>query len=161
MKILKTFFLFIFILALLPACADKPTVQPTLEPLKMPELQPTVGPGGEKGIMYWQKTLYTSPNPEKFNGEAVDFLGFVYRRPEDPKDVFFVGRLLLDCCYDDALPQGLPVFLAENEQWKDDQWVTVKGHWAQIQNGETLRSVIIPDQIKAADAPEDPYIYNH
>ncbi|HQP45494.1 MAG TPA: hypothetical protein PKV59_01695, partial [Flexilinea sp.] len=67
---------------------------------------------------------------------------------------------LLSCCYDDALPQGLGVYLPDNEKWENDQWVTVKGHWDRIRFGENSRYLIIPESISEAEPPEDPYIYD-
>ncbi len=113
-----------------------------------------------KGILYWQKLLFHAKDPSEYVGKPVEILGFVYRHEEDPENIFFVGRLLLDCCYDDALPQGLPVLLEDNAKWEDDQWILVKGKWDRIKIGDKERNVILPDSIESAEIPNDPYIYS-
>ena len=152
---------------LITGCESAQSTLPTetlireeIEPLLLPESMREPIEDSEKGILYWQKTLYLSDHPEKYIGEPVEVLGFIYRREEDPKEVFFVGRLLLSCCYDDALPQGLGVYMPDNEKWENDQWVTVKGHWDRIRFGENSRYLIIPESISEAEPPEDPYIYD-
>ena len=113
----------------------------------------------EKGILYWQKELFSSEDPSEYSGTPVEILGFIYRHEDDPKEIFFVGRLLLSCCYEDAFPQGLPVLLEDNEEWKNDQWILVKGNWDRQKFGDAERNVIIPETIESVEPPDDPYIY--
>lgn len=137
------------------AVSDKPV---KIAPLNLPGLT-DANDDEEKGIMYWQRTLYGSANGADFVGEPVEITGFVRRLEGDSKDVFFISRNIIYCCINDALPQGLGVFLKENDEYQDGDWYTVRGKWAQIDFDGTLRNMIIPDEIEAADQPDDPFIY--
>lgn len=156
----KIFPMILIFVSLLVLLGSTEAPQPTLEPLLLPEsMLETADDDAEKGILYWQKTLFRTTEPEKYIGEPVEVLGFIYRREDDPEEVMFVGRMLLSCCYDDVIPQGLPVYLEDNEAWEDDEWVLVKGHWDRIDFDGTIRNMIIPESIEPTEIPEDPYIY--
>ena len=137
-----------------PEPSDKPV---KIAPLTLPGLTDT--DDEEKGILYWQKTLYGSANAADFVGEAVEVTGFVHRRENDSDKVFFIARNIVYCCVNDAFPQGLGVYLEDNDEYKDGDWYAVRGKWAQIDFDGTLRNMIIPESIEPAEEPEDPYIY--
>ena len=135
--------------------SDKPV---HIAPLNLPGLT-DVDENEEKGILYWQKTLYGSANAADFVGEPVEVTGFVHRLENDSEDVFFIARNIVYCCVNDAFPQGLGVFLEDNDKYEEGDWYTVRGKWAQIDFDGKLRNMIIPDSIETAEEPEDPYIY--
>lgn len=138
-----------------PISDDQPT---KIGALELPSLT-AVDDDEEKGIIYWQKRIFGSANGSEFVGEPVEVLGFVQRKEGDSKDVFFVSRRAVFCCVNEAEPQGLGVYLKNNRQYKDDEWVIVSGKWAQVDFDGTLRNLIIPEKIEKTEAPEDPFIY--
>lgn len=137
------------------AASDKPV---TVGALELPSLS-AVSDDEEKGIIYWQKRIFGSANGGEFVGEPVEVLGFVERKEGDSEDVFFVSRRAVFCCVNEAEPQGLGVYLKDNDQYKDDEWVVVTGKWAQIDFDGTVRNLIIPEKIEEAEEPDDPFIY--
>jgi uncharacterized repeat protein (TIGR03943 family) len=151
-------FIIQFIVMFLLISFSNPTV--TVQKMNIDSKAEGIEEESPKGIIYWQKLLYNAKDPSEYLGKPVEILGFVYRHEEDPENIFFVGRLLLDCCYDDALPQGLPVLLEDNAKWENDQWILVKGKWDRIKVGDKERNVILPETIEKAEIPDDPYIYS-
>lgn len=156
-KILILCLAFIATLSLTGFQSNKPA---KVEPLQLPSLFDVKDeiPNEEKSILDWQRALYGSADPDAYEGADVEVFGFVYRLENDPAEVFFVGRKVIWCCYDDAVPQGLGVYLEENEEYEDGDWLIVKGKWARMDFGERVRYMIIPESIERADAPETEYL---
>lgn len=96
---------------------------------------------------------------DAFIGKQVEITGFVYRTDEMNDQQFAVGRFAMTCCSADAAPYGVFSEFAAANQYKDDEWVTVKGTIGKTVFNEMEIMKIDVTSIKRSEASEEPYVY--
>ena len=95
---------------------------------------------------------------EKYEGYTVVIKGFVYRDPEiQEKCDFALVRLSMWCCAADLSPIGFLVNNGGTVDFRDDDWVLVKGIFGISEDGQSL--ILKAQGIEAAEKPEEEYVY--
>ena len=95
---------------------------------------------------------------EKYEGYTVIMKGFVYRDPDIQKKCdFALVRLSMWCCAADLSPMGFLVDSGKAQDFKDDDWVAVKGVFGISGDGESL--ILKAQSVEAAEKPEEEYVY--
>ena len=113
---------------------------------------------GEKTIVDWL-VEFQRQEPTAFTGEEASVVGFVYRDERFGEDSFLVGRFILSCCVADASPVGLVVRWPSALELPTDQWVEVQGHF-EVSTFDGLEiPILVADDIKLIDPPNNPYLY--
>ncbi|MCM8817881.1 MAG: hypothetical protein NC915_00105 [Candidatus Omnitrophica bacterium] len=129
--------------------------------------------GKYKKLTIKQLLSFLKSKPEQINGKDVVVEGMVYKENEK----FMLIRFLITCCAADATPLGIEVEykgmkeepkdyeethpipknieFKEKEEFKNDDWVKVKGK-VKIENDKI---VIYAESIEKINQPIDPYLY--
>ena len=95
---------------------------------------------------------------EKYEGYTVVMKGFIYRDPEIEKECdFALVRLSMWCCAADLTPIGFFVDCDGKLDYKDDDWVVVKGTFEINADDDSL--MLKAQSIEAAEKPEEEYVY--
>ncbi len=107
---------------------------------------------------YYAWLYELSSNSQKYEGYTVIMKGFIYRDPEIEKECdFALVRLSMWCCAADLTPIGFLVDWDQDLEFKDDDWVVVKGTFGITADGESL--ILKAQTIKAAEKPKEEYVY--
>ena len=95
---------------------------------------------------------------EKYGGYTVVMKGFIYKDPEIEKiSDFALVRLSMWCCAADLSPIGFLVDCSGILDFKEDDWVVVKGTLEASADGETL--MLKAQSIDKAEKPATEYVY--
>lgn len=95
---------------------------------------------------------------EKYEGYTVVMKGFIYKDPEIEKiSDFALVRLSMWCCAADLSPIGFLVDCSGILDFKEDDWVVVKGTLEASADGETL--MLKAQSIDKAEKPATEYVY--
>lgn len=95
---------------------------------------------------------------EKYIGYTVVIKGFIYRDSDIlKKGDFALVRLSMWCCSADLTPMGFIVKSDKKVDFKDDDWVTVKGKLGISADGNSI--TLEAQSIQAAEKPKQEYIY--
>lgn len=95
---------------------------------------------------------------EKYEGYTVVVKGFIYKDPEIEKiSDFALVRLSMWCCAADLSPIGFLVDCSGTLDFKEDDWVVVKGALEASTDGETL--MLKAQSIDRAEKPATEYVY--
>ncbi|MGB7085225.1 MAG: TIGR03943 family protein [Phormidesmis sp.] len=114
----------------------------------------------DRSIIDWIRLVNVYPEPDEYEGEAVNVKGFVLYPPEWPEGYLMVSRFVLTCCAADAYPVGLPVKLTDSqERYPTDSWLEVSGQIVTETLNERRQLVIAPTNITAIEEPKNPYEY--
>jgi uncharacterized repeat protein (TIGR03943 family) len=118
-------------------------------------------PKEKYNVLDWVIEFQSVKDPATFTGQEAELVGFVYRYPGLEDDMFMVSRFIISCCAADAVPVGIIVRWPNADDFPDDAWVVVRGHF----EPGTLRGEPAPDPIMVADSvesteiPKQPYLY--
>lgn len=113
-----------------------------------------------KNLLDWWQTLRTSANPaQELAGQTVNVTGFVYHDERFGNDAFMVTRYVVSCCVADASPLGLVVDWPQAPEFKDDQWIEVKGTFAPSTIEAWHLPVLVAESVTPITAPNQPYLY--
>lgn len=96
-----------------------------------------------------------------YKGQSIELTGFVYEAPNNPlpRDMFYLGRLVISCCVIDASPYALPIKTGNFERYPADTWLKVNGKLVVADVNGTYLLVIEPKNIIKIDDPNKPYEY--
>ena len=95
---------------------------------------------------------------EKYEGYTVVMKGFIYKDPEIEKiSDFALVRLSMWCCAADLSPIGFLIDCSGTLDFKEDDWVVVKGTLEASTDGETL--MLKAQSIDRAEKPATEYVY--
>lgn len=95
---------------------------------------------------------------EKYEGYTVVMKGFIYKDPEIEKiSDFALVRLSMWCCAADLSPIGFLVDCSGILDFKEDDWVVVKGTLEASADGETL--MLKAQSIDKTEKPATEYVY--
>jgi len=99
-------------------------------------------------------------NLDKYEGEKIEVVGFVFNDSEEFADNEFVpARLMMVCCAADMVPVG---FLCRYDKARDlekDSWVKVSGTITKSEFQGVIMPVINVTYIEKTDKPKYDYIY--
>ena len=113
-----------------------------------------------KNLLDWWQTLRASANPaQELAGQAVNVTGFVYHDERFGTDAFMVTRYVVSCCVADASPLGLVVHWPQAPEFKDDQWIEVKGTFAPSTIEAWQLPILVAESVTPVAAPNHPYLY--
>ena len=119
----------------------------------------------DKTIVDWVRTLNVYPEPDEYQGQAVDVSGFIIHPPDLPKNYVLISRFILTCCAADAYPVGLPVKLdgdslnGDRTRYPADEWFRVKGRMGTEEINGDRRLTVLAAEIDAIEEPKNPYDY--
>jgi uncharacterized repeat protein (TIGR03943 family) len=114
----------------------------------------------DRSLVGWIRTLNVYPEPDAYDGQAVNVDGFVVHTPDLPENYFTLTRFIITCCAADAYPVGLPVLLEQSrDTYAPDTWLQVQGNMkSETLNGER-RLVIQAERLEQIPEPKNPYDY--
>jgi len=93
---------------------------------------------------------------DSYIGKQATVSGFVVAAEEYDNN-FYVSRFFVTCCAVDATPLGIKIQQKDwHKDYKEDQWVEVRGTIAKSPSG-IYDYVIIPDNIRIIEQPRNPY----
>lgn len=116
-------------------------------------------PQGERNILDWLVDFWATQDPNVFDGQEAEVVGFVYRDDRFDENTFMVSRFVISCCAADASPLGLIVRSPDSSAFPDDQWVEVRGTFeAGLFDGREM-PLLNADMIVPTDIPSQPYLY--
>lgn len=87
-------------------------------------------------------------------GYEVDLTGFVSANDDSSFETFALTRFSIFCCAADAVPYTISVRPPDDERYRLDEWLRVRG--ILTRDGDAL--VVSAETIEAVAAPDDPYI---
>ena len=110
-------------------------------------------------LLDWLRAFSAEVDLAQFDGQEAQLLGFVYREPNYPEDIFLLARITLSCCVADASGIGLPVHYADAASLKADQWVEVRGRFLLGEFNDEGLPILQAEEITLTEAPAQPYLY--
>jgi len=116
----------------------------------------------ERSLIEWVRTLNVYPEPDAYNGQKVEVIGFVIYPQGLSEQYFWISRFILTCCAADAYPVGLPVKLPVDKsrnKYPQDAWFKVKGEMITDKLSRQRKLTILPTEIKSIPKPKNPYDY--
>lgn len=114
----------------------------------------------ERSILDWIRILAISEDPDEFEGQSADVIGFAYRDPRLESGQILLGRFTLTCCVADAAAIALMVEGPGIEKMVENRWYRVRGPvFETMLDGQSL-PVIQAEQIDEVPMPDEPYLYN-
>jgi uncharacterized repeat protein (TIGR03943 family) len=113
----------------------------------------------KRNLLDWVAAFSAQRDPQAFNGEEAQVVGFVYRDGRFADDTFMVSRFIVSCCVADATPIGLIVQSPNAATLKQDEWVEVSGVFqtGEFDGQDTL--VLMAKQIQPTEPPNQPYLF--
>ena len=102
---------------------------------------------------------FNQGDPAQFDGQPADVIGFVYSEPSFGANQFMVARFAISCCVADATAIGVPVFWDQTANFKQGEWIEVKGTFAWTLFGAIKCRCCKPSRIDPVEQPEHPYLY--
>ncbi|MGC8977135.1 MAG: TIGR03943 family putative permease subunit [Candidatus Ratteibacteria bacterium] len=109
--------------------------------------------GKYKKLTIKQILAFSKSKPDEINEKDVLVEGMVYKGEE--KNKFTLIRFLITCCAVDATCLGVEVEYENTKEFKNEDWVKVKGK-AKVENGKVKIYAI---NIEKINPPSDPYLY--
>ncbi|MFZ9737365.1 MAG: TIGR03943 family putative permease subunit [Prochlorotrichaceae cyanobacterium] len=116
----------------------------------------------DRTIVDWVRTLNVYPEPDAYEGDAVDVEGFVLHPEELPEQYLMAARFIITCCAADVYPVGLPVELGTvgtRQDYPVDGWIRIQGRMATAIVNDQRKAIIRPDRIETIPEPDNPYAY--
>ena len=118
----------------------------------------------DKTIMDWWHDFRSSPAVgQELVGQKVQVSGFVFQDERFGADHFLVTRFVVSCCVADANVLGLLVRTPADVALENDQWVEVRGSFAEMDSASTVENwhmpVVLSETITPIDVPNQPYLY--
>lgn len=102
--------------------------------------------------------IQSTDDPYSFDGAEVELIGFVLIDSSDPLSEYHVSRFFITCCTADASPVGI-AFEYQGSEYKNDDWIKIKGRLKIVKQDGVERPVIVPSSIERVGEPEFPYAY--
>jgi len=96
-----------------------------------------------------------------YDGQPIELTGFVFEAPESPlpKDMYYLGRVVMSCCIIDARPYALPIKDGNFERYPKETWLKVSGKLRATDVNGSIQLVIEPESVVKVDDPSKPYDY--
>jgi putative membrane protein len=109
-------------------------------------------------MLDWVNALTYQPDNPRLQGQPIEMIGFVWRRPEMSKDQFVLSRFVVTCCTADGLAVGMPVVWPDGAAHPTDSWVRVKGMVGLATVLGQQEAAIIADEVASIPQPPEPYL---
>lgn len=114
----------------------------------------------DRDVLDWSRLFASEESPTVFNGQQARVLGFVYKEPSFPEDMFMIGRFTLSCCVADASALGLPAYLPDGvEDLEAGAWVEVEGSFRAEEFLGSQVPVLQVAKLTLTEEPKQPYLY--
>jgi uncharacterized repeat protein (TIGR03943 family) len=112
-------------------------------------------------IADWVRLQNYEADYSRFIGQRVDVIGFLFKAGGGAiysEDNFMVGKFVITCCAIDASPLGLEIESSDlTNNFKQDDWVRVKGEWKVVEKEGQSYMVISADFMEIVPRPSSPY----
>lgn len=110
-------------------------------------------------MLDWVNGLLYEPDNPRLQGQPIEMVGFVWRRPEMAENQFVVSRFIVSCCTADSLAIGMTVVAPNAAALETDSWVRVSGTvgLADVLGHED--AVIVANEVVPVPQPSEPYLY--
>ncbi|MGL5081540.1 MAG: TIGR03943 family putative permease subunit [Microcoleaceae cyanobacterium] len=139
-----------------------------VETLPITRIQPqafqTAAKPEERSLIEWMRLLNINPEPDAYEGQAVNVTGFVIYPPDLPGGYLWLARFVITCCAADAYPIGLPVLLPAKYQhqnlqkeYPQDSWLAIQGKMTTTILNNERRLTIQAQSIQSIPEPKNPY----
>jgi putative membrane protein len=102
--------------------------------------------------------LTYQPDNPRLQGQPIEMIGFVWRRPEIAGDQFVLSRFVVTCCTADGLAVGMPVVWPKASEFSTDSWVRVRGVVGLATVLGQEEAVIVAEEVAAIPQPAEPYL---
>ena len=113
-----------------------------------------------RSLLDWTRTLDVYPEPDAYEGQAVNVEGFVVHTNDLPETYLTLTQFVITCCAADAYPVGLPIKLEQNRQaYPVDQWFRVKGKMITETLNDRRQLVVLANSLDSIPEPKNPYSY--
>ncbi len=106
----------------------------------------------------WAIEFNRNPNLDDYVGKKVNVTGFVFKPDYLDSNQFLISRFVVRCCAVDAVPTGIIVVNNSQEEFKDDDWLEIKGIFEITETNNQKEIAIKPDSIKKISEPANPYL---
>ncbi len=117
----------------------------------------TVAPE-KRNVLDWLRA-FNNADPQSFDGQPADVLGFVYSEPTFDANTFMVARFAISCCVADASAIGLPVYWDKAADLPQGEWIQVQGAFSLGTFQGDQVPVLRASSIAVVAQPEHPYLY--
>ena len=111
----------------------------------------------EKDYMHILEALFMEP--QSLKGKSIEITGFVLRKDGFDDNQFVMGRGLITCCLADSAIVGVMATGDDFEQYKENQWLWVRGRLDVHDYNDNIIPIIIAEEVKTIPVPEQEYIY--
>jgi uncharacterized repeat protein (TIGR03943 family) len=112
----------------------------------------------DRNVLEWRRVFETD-SAAAFEGQQADVVGFVYREPGYPENMFVVARFTMSCCVADASAIGLPVRVDDPAAIREGDWVRVQGAFEAGSFDGLLQPILLAAAVEVVDQPKHPYLY--
>ncbi|MBC8100681.1 MAG: TIGR03943 family protein [Armatimonadetes bacterium] len=113
----------------------------------------------QRTVLDWLRAFSFGTQPTEFDGQPADVVGFIYREPDFPADVFMVARFTVSCCVADASAIGVPVQWADADTLPEGGWVQVQGAFLAGDFSGQTTPILRAQTVADVPQPEHPYLY--
>jgi uncharacterized repeat protein (TIGR03943 family) len=112
-----------------------------------------------RSLIDWIRLFSQSTDYDNFISLKAKLTGFVLKDDQLPEGYFVLARFVISCCAADARPIGLTVKYDQNfNSFQADEWLEVTGKFVVEELNGQKKPVLIIDNAKKIDTPDNPYI---
>lgn len=116
-------------------------------------------PSESRDLFDWAMIFSADPHPERYAGQPVELLAFVYPEASDlPADEFLAARMLMVHCAADVRPLGLAVRYPDATRYGNERWLLVRGQLAAATRGGAVQPLVVARDLIPVDPPAWPYV---
>ena len=141
------------------AMADREVSVSGLSSAVAPKSSQVASSDHKKNLLDWLVAFDAKNDPQAFDGQEAEVVGFVYRDGRFADDTFMVSRFIVSCCVADATPIGLIVQWPDAASLKTDSWVEVSGAFQAGEFDGQKTPILVAQQVQPTDPPNQPYLF--
>ncbi|MEN4010961.1 MAG: TIGR03943 family protein [Chloroflexota bacterium] len=113
----------------------------------------------ERTVLDWIRLFSLEEDAQRFEGEAVDVIGFVFTDGRLTENQFMIGRFTITCCVADAMALGIVVEYPGVQGLINHAWVRVQGEMTVSERDGKQLPLIRAERIEVVPQPEQPYLF--
>ncbi len=116
-------------------------------------------PADQRTILDWIRAFNYSPDPQEFEGQTADIVGFILQDDRLGPDQALLARFTVTCCVADAFAIGVIIEGPGVADLPVNAWVHVRGPVSVAElSGNRLPRVQV-ESLKRVEAPPQPYLF--